>query len=48
MNDGLEEAVDDFVTVMNSVKAEDGAADKFKAENEDTKKLIDEVLNYDA
>lgn len=48
MNDGLEEAVDDFVTVMNSVKAEDGAADRFKAENEDTKKLIDEVLNYDA
>lgn len=48
MNDGLEEAVDDFVTVMNSVKAEDGAADKFKAENKDTKKLIDEVLNYDA
>ncbi len=48
MNDGLEEAVDDFVTVMNSVKAEDGAADKFKAENEDTKKLIDEVLNHDA
>lgn len=48
MNDGLEEAVDDFVTVMNSVKVEDGAADKFKAENEDTKKLIDEVLNHDA
>ena len=33
---------------MNSVKAEDGKADKFRSENDDTKKLIDEVLNYDA
>ena len=48
MNDGLEDAVEDFVAVMNSVKAEDGKADKFRSENVDTKKLIDEVLNYDA
>jgi len=48
MNDGLEDAVEDFVAVMNSVKAEDGKADKFRSENDDTKKLIDEVLNYDA
>ena len=48
MNDGLEDAVEDFVAVMNSVKAEDGKADKFSSKNDDTKKLIDEVLNYDA
>lgn len=42
MNDGLEEAIDDFITVMNSVKAEDNKADKFKVEN--TKKIIEEVL----
>ena len=40
MNDGLEDAVEDFVAVMNSVKAEDGKADKFRSENDDTKKFI--------
>lgn len=45
MNDGLEEAVEDFITVMNSVKNADGAADKFKADNENTKKMIKEVLD---
>lgn len=44
MNDGLEEAVEDFVTVMNSVKAEDGKADGFKSNNENTMKIIEEVL----
>ena len=48
MNDGLEEAVEDFITVMNSVKAGDGKADKFKSENEEIKKMINEVLDYDA
>ena len=32
----------------DGAKAEDGKADKFRSENDDTKKLIDEVLNYDA
>jgi guanylate kinase len=45
MNDGLEEAVEDFITVFNSAKAEDTNADKFRTNNEDTKKLIREVLN---
>ena len=44
MNDGLEEAVADFITVMESVKAGDGKADCFKADNENTIKLINEVL----
>lgn len=48
MNDGLEEAVADFETVMNSVKNEDTSADSFKAVGEKSKKLIEEVLNYDA
>ncbi len=48
MNDGLEEAVEDFITVMNSVKTDDGRADKFKSENEEIKKMINEVLDYDA
>ena len=48
MKVGLEDAVEDFVAVMISVKAVDGKADKFRSENDDTKKLIDEVLNYDA
>lgn len=44
MNDGLEDAVADFVTVMESVKAGDGKADRFKADNENTINLINEVL----
>lgn len=45
MNDGLEEAVEDFLTVYNSAKSGDGKADKFKTENENIKNLIREVLN---
>lgn len=48
MNDGLEDAVRDFETVMDGVKKNDGSADKFKADNDQTKKIINEVLNYDA
>lgn len=48
MNAGLEEAVEDFLTVMDSVKNSDGRAERFKADSENTKKLIEEVLNYDA
>lgn len=45
MNDGLEEAVANFLTVYNSSKSEDGKADKFRTENDSIKKLIREVLN---
>lgn len=45
MNDALENAVEDFLTVYNSVKLEDNKADKFKAENENIKNMIGEVLN---
>ena len=44
MNDALEVAVDDFNTVLDSVKDENMKADKFKADNEKIKKIIDEVL----
>lgn len=44
MNDGLEEAVEDFITVFDSAKNEDSKADRFKPSNEETKKMIDEVL----
>ena len=44
MNDGLEDAVRDFVTVFNSAKADNNDADKFKSGNEEIKKLIREVL----
>ncbi|MBR4554607.1 MAG: guanylate kinase [Ruminococcus sp.] len=44
MNDDLADAVRDFKTVYNAAKSGDGSADRFRAGNEDTKKLIDEVL----
>ena len=48
MNDGLEDAVLDFETVMDSVKKNDGKANRFRADSEETKKIINEVLDYDA
>jgi len=45
MNDRLEDAVEDFITVMNGVKSGDGSAERFRSDNSDTKKLIEEVLN---
>lgn len=44
MNDALEDAVNDFLTILESVKNENKKADKFKSENEEIKKMIDEVL----
>lgn len=44
MNDALEEAVADFKAVMGSAKNGDGKADGFKAECENVKNMIDEVL----
>lgn len=44
MNDALEDAVNDFVTILDSVKNENKNADKFKSENEEIRKMIDEVL----
>lgn len=44
MNDALEEAVDDFNTVFESAKNDDSKADRFKASNQDTINLINEVL----
>lgn len=44
MNDVLEEAVSDFNTVLESVKNENNNADKFKSDNKETIKIIDEVL----
>lgn len=48
MNDCLEKAVSDFEKIMNSVKNGDNSANMFDPKNEDIKKLIEEVLNYDA
>ncbi len=42
MNDALEDAVEDFKTVMDSARNSDSTADSFKAEN--VKNIIDEVL----
>lgn len=44
MNDALEDAVRDFETVYRSAKNGDDKADKFKAENKDIVKMINEVL----
>ena len=44
MNDGLEEALNDFTIVYESAKNEDSNADKFKPSNEEIKNMIDEVL----
>ena len=44
MNDALEDAVRDFETVYLSAKNGDHKADKFKAENEETINMINEVL----
>lgn len=48
VNDALEDAVRDFNTVVDSVKLDDGGADKFSTADENTIKIINEVLNYDA
>ncbi|MBR6101521.1 MAG: guanylate kinase [Ruminococcus sp.] len=44
MNDELEKAVEDFKTVYNSARNGDGSADRFRADNEDTVNMINEVL----
>lgn len=44
MNDGLEDAVRDFETVMRSAKEDSSEADVFRTENKDIKNMIDEVL----
>lgn len=44
MNNDLEDAVKDFNIVINSAKEENSNADVFKADNENAKKMIDEVL----
>lgn len=44
MNDELDDAVADFKTVLESVKNGNAEADKFKTNNNDIRKLINEVL----
>lgn len=44
MNDGLEEAIADFVKVYDSAKNEDSVADEYKPIVGKTKNMIDEVL----
>lgn len=43
MNDDLDEAVQDFTEIYETVKS-GGVSEKFKTENETNKKMIDEVL----
>lgn len=45
MNDALEDAVGDFRYVVESIKAGNSEADRFKANSKETKNMIDEVLN---
>lgn len=45
MNDELETAIEDFNTVLNAVKNDDGSADRFRPENEDIKNMIRGVLD---
>lgn len=44
MNDELDDAVNDFKTVFESVKNGDSNADKFNPSNENIKNMIDGVL----
>ena len=44
MNDGLEDAVRDFLTVMDCAKNNGNGGECFRADNEETKKMIEEVL----
>lgn len=44
MNDALEDAVSDFKTILESAKENKHEADKFKTNNKEIIKLIDEVL----
>ena len=44
MNDNLEQAVNDFNSVMNYAKGIDSTGEKFKTSNENIKNLIKEVL----
>ncbi len=44
MNDGLEDAVRDFETVMRAAKNDSAEADKFRTDNNDIKTMINEVL----
>ncbi len=45
MNDALEHAINDFNTVIESVRLNNKDAEKFKTYNDNTKKMIEEVLN---
>lgn len=44
MNDALEDAVNDFNAVLDSAKNDDSSADKFRADKDEVKNMIDEVL----
>ncbi len=44
MNDELDKAVEDFLTVVDSVRAQDGRADEFSTKNDEIVKMIEGVL----
>jgi guanylate kinase len=44
MNDDLDEAVKDFLTVVDSVRSEDGRAYAFSTKNDEIVKMIEGVL----
>ena len=44
MNDDLENAVRDFITIYNAARNKDGSADRFRPCNEETINMINEVL----
>lgn len=44
MNDDLDAAVVDFITIYRAAKNNDGSADRFRPSNEETKNMINEVL----
>ncbi len=44
MNDGLDDAVRDFLTVIDSVRNDDHKADRFSTECDDTVKMIEKVI----
>ena len=44
MNDDLDDAIRDFVTIYKAAKSNDGSADSFKPDNKQTINMINEVL----
>ncbi len=44
MNDELDKAVEDFLTVVDSVRTQDGRADEFSTKNDEIVKMIEGVL----